>query len=531
MNPNSPDEERKVPVTRNTKRLQLLNEAIPAYEFLEYIDRGGMGLVYLARQKALDRIVAIKILPLEDLQRFTTAERFKLEARALGSMSHPHIVSVHDYGEAPGHCLYYVMDYVKGMNLRKLIKLRPLHAHRLPTIIFQICDALQYAHDQGIVHRDVKPANILLDQNLNVKVADFGLAKLLRPLGNQAMTSPSEALGTPEYIAPEALTVGGVVDQRADVFSLGVVLYELLTGELPQGKWAYPSHFGADPRFDSVVLRALQPIPAKRFQSIQDLSASLQFLHESTGPSSCATESVPPQPIAPAVPVDPSAPTVRLSATPAPAAAPPPAPAPVRPQRRLKVPLFSSAFLLLLIVGALLIYQPRWPTWLGGSGLPRNYSLASQQALAKWVFDHHGIVNIEFPPDYEQHMGGREDIHGPEGLPARKYLIWRVSFHENSDFNDTDLASFVQLAAQARYVNNLNLRGTQVSAAGISALPKMKNSLYSLKLQDTAALTESAVAFLAGCDQLERLFLSAPVPNERLARLKAVLPECEILVE
>ena len=207
---------------------------VPGYEIVEELGRGGMGVVLKARQTKLDRLVALKVLHPEISADVAFAERFGREARALARLSHPHIVTVHDFGQVEG-LSYIVMEFVAGVNLRQR-----LHGHRLPlnevlTIMAQLCDALQYAHEEGIVHRDIKPENILFDKQGRVRIADFGLAKLTaRTTADYTLTGAGQVMGTWNYMAPEQLDNPQGVDHRADIFALGVVLYEMLTGDVPR---------------------------------------------------------------------------------------------------------------------------------------------------------------------------------------------------------------------------------------------------------------------------------------------------------
>ena len=221
----------------------------PHLEILELLGQGGMGAVYKARHRRLDRLVALKILPSEVSADPAFAERFTREARACARMNHPHVVTLYDFGEAGG--LYYLlMELVDGVNLRRMITGGKLEPREALAIVPQICEALQYAHDEGIVHRDIKPENILLDKKGRVKIADFGLAKLVHrddtPAGRAAftLTGSQQVMGTPHYMAPEQTERPQGVDHRADIYSLGVVFYEMLTGELPLGRFAAPSHKG-----------------------------------------------------------------------------------------------------------------------------------------------------------------------------------------------------------------------------------------------------------------------------------------------
>src|SRR6266487_3652806 len=225
----------------------------PQLEILAFIGKGGMGAVYKARQPALDRFVALKILPPQVASGTGFAERFNREARALARLSHPNIVAVHEFGQVNG-LPYFIMEFVDGLNLRQLERAGKLSPQEALKIVPQICEALQFAHDEGIVHRDIKPENILLDKKGRVKIADFGIAKILGREPDVALTQTQGVLGTPQYMAPEQVEKPQSVDHRADIFSLGVVFYEMLTGELPLGKFSPPSarSVQVDVRLDDV---------------------------------------------------------------------------------------------------------------------------------------------------------------------------------------------------------------------------------------------------------------------------------------
>jgi serine/threonine protein kinase len=239
----------------------------PQLEILELIGAGGMGAVYKARQPALDRAVALKILPPEVGAIPGFAERFTREAQALAKLSHQHIVTVYDFGVADG-LYFFVMEFVDGSNLRQLIKAGKLRPAEALAIVPQICEALQFAHDEGIVHRDIKPENILVDKRGRVKIADFGLARLLGKEGPEvSLTGTHDVLGTIRYMAPEQFEGSRAVDHRADIYSLGVVFYEMLTGQVPAGHFDPPSKkVQIDVRLDEVVLRALAREPERRYQ-------------------------------------------------------------------------------------------------------------------------------------------------------------------------------------------------------------------------------------------------------------------------
>jgi predicted Ser/Thr protein kinase len=253
-----------------------LTPRFPQLEILEFLGQGGMGLVYKARQLTLDRMVALKILPVNQSEGRNFAERFTQEARALARLNHPNIVAVYEFGQSDGH-YYLLMEYVDGLNLRQLERSGGVAPGEALKIIPAICDALQYAHNRGIIHRDIKPENILLDRAGQVKIADFGLAKLLQRGGPEpALTQAEQVMGTPHYMAPEQLERPLEVDHRADLYSVGVVFYEMLTGELPLGKFAPPSNkVEVDVRLDHVVLRALERERERRYQQANDIKTDL----------------------------------------------------------------------------------------------------------------------------------------------------------------------------------------------------------------------------------------------------------------
>src|ERR1041385_1366965 len=252
-----------------------LAKLFPQLEIQAFLGKGGMGAVYQARQPALQRVVALKILPVQDAGEPDFAERFTREARALARLSHPNIVGVHEFGQVNGFH-YFLMEYVDGVNLRQLEKTRRLSPREALQIVPQLCDALQYAHDEGVVHRDIKPENILIDRKGRVKIADFGLAKIVgRDTADLRLTQEGQVMGTPHYMAPEQFEQPLEVDHRADIFSLGVVFYEMLTGELPLGKFAPPSRkVQVDVRLDEVVLQTLEKEPNRRYQRAEQVKTA-----------------------------------------------------------------------------------------------------------------------------------------------------------------------------------------------------------------------------------------------------------------
>jgi serine/threonine protein kinase len=256
-----------------------VQKQFPQLEILELLGRGGMGAVFKARQVRLDRLVAVKILPLEIGADPAFAERFTREARVLARLHHQNIVSVFDFGQADGQ-YYFLMEYVDGPNLRQLIQAGRLTPEEGLAIVPQICEALQFAHNEGVVHRDIKPENILIDKQGRVKIADFGLAKLLgKAPADVTLTSVHQVMGTPHYMAPEQLRGSHAVDHRADIYSLGVVFYEMLTGQLPIGQFEPPSKkVHVDVRLDEVVLRSLENEPARRYQHASDVKTDVESI-------------------------------------------------------------------------------------------------------------------------------------------------------------------------------------------------------------------------------------------------------------
>jgi predicted Ser/Thr protein kinase len=241
-----------------------LREKFPQFEILECLGRGGMGIVYRARQKALDRVVALKILAGEWQDEAGFAGRFEKEAKLLARLNHPNIVTIHDFGRA-GELYYIVMEYVDGVNVRDLLRDGRLESEQALAIVPPICDALQFAHDHGVVHRDIKPENILLDREGRVKIADFGIATMA---GDAADRS-----GTPAYMAPEQAAHAQAVDHRADIYALGVVLHEMLTGERPAAGAVPSARVQIDVRLDEIVLRSLAAKPELRFQQVSEVKS------------------------------------------------------------------------------------------------------------------------------------------------------------------------------------------------------------------------------------------------------------------
>lgn len=259
-----------------------------SYEIVRPLGEGGMAQVYLARDVRLGREVAIKVLDTTLAVRQGFKERFLREAQVAAALDHPNIVPLYDFGETEGH-LYLVMPYVSGGSLQDLLRKAPLPVGDVVTYIAQMADALAYAHERGVVHRDVKPANMLLHADGRLMLSDFGLAKILTPESRARGPRHHPDAGTPEYMAPEQIE--GKSDERSDIYGLGVVLYLLLTGQLPFTGATSSAVMGGHlyrlpdeprrlnpaitPAMQTVVLQALAKHPDDRYQTANDLAAAL----------------------------------------------------------------------------------------------------------------------------------------------------------------------------------------------------------------------------------------------------------------
>jgi len=276
-------------------RIEEVADAFPQLEILEIIGQGGMGVVFKARQPRLDRLVALKLLPQSLAADAAFTERFNREARVLARLNHPNIVTVYDFGQSGGF-FFLLMEFVDGVNLRQAMQAGRFTPQQAMMLVPKICEALQFAHDEGILHRDIKPENILLDTRGRVKIADFGIAKLVGEAREKlTLTASGHAMGTPHYMAPEQLEHPQDVDQRADIYSLGVVFYEMLTGERPIGRFAPPSTKSTvDPRVDDIVFHALEKERETRVRSATEVKTSVEAItgHQKSPPS-------PPAPQAP----------------------------------------------------------------------------------------------------------------------------------------------------------------------------------------------------------------------------------------
>ncbi len=257
---------------------------LPGFELTQLLGRGGMGEVWRARQLSLGREVAIKILSRDLARDPDFVKRFDLEASALTSLSHPHVVSIIDRGHHEG-VLFFAMELVEGKSLRERLSLGELPVEEVLRLLTQILSALGHAHKKGIIHRDLKPENVLLDEQGTVKVVDFGLAAMAGLRAEDRITRSAVAMGTVSYMAPEQRRDAHAVDHRADLYSTGVVLYELLTGDVPVGAYQAPSRSRTDlgRAIDGVVERALAPEPEQRFQSADEMATALASAAQDRG--------------------------------------------------------------------------------------------------------------------------------------------------------------------------------------------------------------------------------------------------------
>lgn len=246
----------------------------PGYEIHSLIATGGMGAVYLAVQRSLERQVALKILPMEFSSDAAFCAGFRAEAKAMARLNHPNLIGVYDFGEVNG-MLYIIMEYVPGKSVYHSAYGKAIDPVEVIRLVTGVCNGLAHAHENGIIHRDIKPSNILLDHNAQPKIGDFGLA---RPI-ERKIEEGEEIFGTPHYTAPEVVNSPHSVDYRADLFSVGVLLHELLTAKLPAADPRPASLIArCDVRFDSIIRRATQPLPAARYTSAAEIAKELQAI-------------------------------------------------------------------------------------------------------------------------------------------------------------------------------------------------------------------------------------------------------------
>lgn len=303
----------------------LIGKIVGGCKLMEPLGSGAMGIVYKAEQLSLGRIVAVKILPLASNTEPELVARFQREIAVLAKLNHPSIVRILDGGECELG-LFFIMEHVDGVSLRQVLARGGLKPEESLQITRQLCDALGFAHAHDVVHRDVKPENVLIDRAGRVRLLDFGVSRILQNDAPDHLTKPAQALGTYEYMAPEQREQARAVDHRADLYSLGVVIYEMLTNELPIGRFDAPSRKNVqiDVRLDDVVLRSLEKCPDRRYQCAKEVRQDVEHIYNSAPPAN-PTISTP----APASePVPPAASPIAATAPPPPSP-PPPTPPPI----------------------------------------------------------------------------------------------------------------------------------------------------------------------------------------------------------
>ncbi|MBN2496253.1 MAG: serine/threonine protein kinase [Deltaproteobacteria bacterium] len=391
---------------------------IPGFEICEVIGKGGMGKVYRARQLSLDRLVAIKVLN-EDLAKHRSfIKRFEKETASLAALSHPNITAIIDRGHVD-NMYFFVMEYVDGVSLRHKINQGRMAMPALLDLFSRLCRAIDHAHQRGVIHRDLKPENVLFTSDGVLKVADFGLANILDAEGRWEMTRTKVSMGTVNYMAPEQRRDAKHVDRMADIYSLGVMLYELLAGELPLGRFEPPSRHRADcdPRLDKLVLRMLDFDPDKRPQRCELVAVTLDKVREELGraPSVSPPVEQPAPPVSDPEPPEPPAPPV-----PAPVDPPRARPRRSRPLRRL------TRRLALLVAGAaLLVFAAAGVFWAllrsDLAALPGDLHLRASGSGLDVRVDHPYRVFAVRPVELGDAVqpGARYDFSASASLPER----------------------------------------------------------------------------------------------------------------
>jgi serine/threonine protein kinase/Tfp pilus assembly protein PilF len=288
--PPSPVDENGLPINKKSARAAELLGELGDYELLEEVGRGGQGVVFRARQKSLNRIVALKVVSLGQWASKAHLKRFRLEAEAAAKLEHPGIVPIHEVGERDGSC-YFSMKFVEGGQLDEVAKHEPMPIRQAVELIAKVARTVHYAHEHGILHRDIKPGNILLDAKGEPHLTDFGLARLVE--SESSVTQTLDILGTPSYMAPEqAVGNNAAVSQATDVYGLGAVLYQLLTGQPPfAGGATYETIkllLDSEPRpprslnpkvdrdLSTICLKCLEKDPKRRYPSAPALAEDLE---------------------------------------------------------------------------------------------------------------------------------------------------------------------------------------------------------------------------------------------------------------
>ncbi len=251
------------------------SKKIGEFEILGKIDQGGLAEIFLGRQKSLDRLVAIKILSPDHSVNPEIVNRFEIESKTIARLRHPHIVHVIDRGIEDDR-YYFVMEMIEGSNFKKMLHDKSTPLTRKFTVIIQVLKALDYAHKNGVIHRDIKPANILIDKSGNALVVDFGIAQIVNKDENDR-TRPNIVMGTFNYMSPEQKVASANVDQTTDIYAVGIIMYEILTGKKPEGRFKNPSSFNSEVtgEMDRIVMKCLEQNKKDRYQSAARLKDDL----------------------------------------------------------------------------------------------------------------------------------------------------------------------------------------------------------------------------------------------------------------
>ncbi|PQJ28973.1 serine/threonine-protein kinase [Rubritalea profundi] len=253
---------------------------LPGFDILGVLGRGGMGTVYKAMHHGLDRMVALKVFTARGGEQDLFIERLKREGRLMAQLEHPNVLGIYDGDVLSDGTPYLVLEYVNGEDLQERIyECKRLKLKESIRIVVKVCNGLSAVHSLGVIHRDIKPANVLLGKNGSVKVTDFGVSKETTTDNNTALTMTGTAIGTVDYMSPEQSN-GGVVDERADIYSVGVLLYEMIAGVTPRGAFEPLGKFGAPKELEKLVMRCLQRDPDKRPASAASVAQQLKKIYK-----------------------------------------------------------------------------------------------------------------------------------------------------------------------------------------------------------------------------------------------------------
>jgi len=454
-------------------------ETLGRYQIQKELGRGAMGTVYRAYDPKIDRVVALKTISIAGLnpaEEEDFRKRFVREAQAAGKLSHGSIVTIYDVGEEEtSRTPFIVMEFIEGVTLEDFARGERLPLEKSQELVEQVAEALDYAHERGIVHRDIKPANIIITPDGGAKITDFGIAKLVQT----QFTQPGQVLGTPAYMSPEQLT-GGAVDGRSDVFSLGVILYWLLTGDKPfpgdtttavSFKVVYkdpilPSELNPSlgQNYDHVVLRALAKDPAQRYQRGHELADDIEDLRNGRPPRSRAAAAAAAGPERTVVT---GGPVVERTVVASAAASPPPggkttplstsplavpvspegAAVAAPPRRRWLIPA-AAALLLLLLAGV------GWWWWGGGQA---EESEGAQEAAVSSPAPASKPAKKDEPPPWAPARGRKQQTQSaPAETRTRSVATLNLRGEHNFDrgtlyvYVDDQLVKQVRISGETR---------------------------------------------------------------------------------